>query len=216
MSTNFEFTDLLPELYFEIFDYLDLIDLGNLLMVNKKLNNLIKEYPIKELITNDFKLEFSWSFTSKLWNFNYTISQEKFNSFLNGHLNLRLLKCLKIIAMTIDLELINGLNSLENLEIIYCELNGTELNLSNLKYLEIYGSKICNNNLEINISNLTHLDILKSEESNKLTFNYPLSIKNLESEFNEDMISIFKNVESYVCYSSINENVLQVFSNLKN
>ena len=58
-----ELNDLFKELYPFIFNYLDLNDLGNLLVVNKKLNHLIKQYPIKELIFHNFgRYKNNWMF----------------------------------------------------------------------------------------------------------------------------------------------------------
>ena len=42
--------NLFEELYPFIFKHLNLDDLGNLKMVNKKFNYLVNQYPIKELI----------------------------------------------------------------------------------------------------------------------------------------------------------------------
>ena len=99
-----------------IFKYLNLDDLVNLKLVNKKFNKLINEYPIKECSFSGFRFKLNRRFTDQQWNFNYYLKSNKLNSFLtNSSLNLKWLKYLYISNATIDFKLINQLIKLEYL-----------------------------------------------------------------------------------------------------
>ena len=66
----FKLDNLFEELYPFIFQYLDLNDLNNLLVINKKLNNLVKQYPIKELIfDNGKRIKDNWILINKPINY---------------------------------------------------------------------------------------------------------------------------------------------------
>ena len=229
--------DNLPlELYYKIFEYVDILSLFNLALVSMKFNCIIKEYKIKELIFADDRTKvgsryiskFNWFYINQPINFNFFIDLSKLFILRCSLINLERLKFLKIdyfdCKYVIKMEDINKLNQLEQLEIKYIYLSKMPENrrsrgglvLPKLKVLSIIAEIYSHFKFQVNTPNLESL-YLDCYPLNAIILNCPLvkhlKVKNINSlkDVRFDKLEYLESISSV----GLNLNILARYPNLK-
>lgn len=222
--------DHLPiELLQFIFRHLDLYDLLNCRLVNKKWKFFIDETKIDELILNDKVEDYEnyWFHTRKGLNYKNAIKLDQLCALKAIFFKLEhSLKCLHINEMRRDyesidnFEFINSFSKLEQLDIagLVTYLGDSfHLNLPNLKIFQI-------NNIDYDdegetfepiVLNTPKLEVLKCEQFDYIDVAYPHAIKNLQVKRYIRKCDRFNNLEYFTCSTDLNRDVLSIFRNLK-
>lgn len=183
------------EIYHLIFEYLDIIDLTNCKLVNKKFYKYVKEFRIKELIFYSSKS--CWFYINKPFNCNYRLVHFKISPFLKkSTFNFKFLKYLNIefVDEMFNLTEINKFDKLKVLEIYltnYQNKADNKLALNNLEVLRIDSSKFIQ--IEIDCPKLRSLHYWSF--NNKLIIKHPLKIHFLTTyKYGSDLLK-FSNLE---------------------
>ena len=221
------------ELYQEIFEYLDIEELLNIRLVNKKCKEIIQHFKIRELIFDaSFKYKYNWYFSNRSTLMNNVIKESKLFMLKNSLFNLEFLRRLKIDCLKdnskISLKDINKLFiHLHQLDIYlyFCTKNENRLlDLPNLQILTLAISNSCyeqNYKLRVNAPKLHVLEL--DSQLRFVDFEHPLTIKHLKQNgdfyFN---LRAFKNLEYIEFFSlknyyfkQIKIDLLKMFPNLK-
>ena len=202
--------DELPiELYRFLFGYFELNDLLKMRLLCKKMNEVVNEIGIEELIINQrnlhygFMLKDNWYFKNKSINFKNLISNLK-PSILT-HSSFSRLKCLRIGNVSgndkIRLKDLNRL-SLVQLEIHYdkCSID-SKLSILNLKILVIKSS--IQIRMEIDCPNLRKLS-LDYGTFDLIKFNNLASINHFKTNNYDVNVQKFKNLIYFECNTATN------------
>ena len=217
------------ELYYHIFEHLNLEDLLNLRLVCAKFNYILRGFKIKELVfyDKDFRancFKSNWFYSNQSINFKNVIDTSRLRLLKSSFFNINLRR-LKIIHLNGDCKInLKGLDKfcqLENFEIetdLHYLIN-RRLSSKSLKILKIKLTKLnrkCSNFFEINCPILEALD-LNCDLNVYLKINCLSTIKYLSSYSYLNYFSIFKNLEHLKLYRSteLNWNVISRFSKLK-
>ena len=195
--------DALPvELYQEIFVYLELADVFNLRLVNKRLKGVVSLYRVKELIfETGYKYRYNWSFNRQPINYLNVLPSAKQFILRSAWFDTCGLRSLKISlarhrCYRVKLSHINNLVDLCQLEIdasVY-DPEDNQLVLPQLKALSFSIAGVDElPGLLLDLPKLEQLDLCCSMHG--LTFKHPQTVRQLKVVRYEPMLNIFRNVE---------------------
>lgn len=199
--------DQLPvEVYQYIFKYLEIVDLFDLRLVNKRFNNIVSEFSVKELIfQTGYKFRYNWAFSRRPINYLNVIPAAKQFVLRSGLFRCKGLRYLKISqfhkSRGMKLSHINSFVNLIQLEVdagMYSS-NDHLLNLPKLKVLSFSISYVSKKpGLLFDLPKLEMLDLDCTLHG--VTFKYPQTIKQLKVQKCEPMMNVFRNVERFECF----------------
>ena len=222
--------DNLPyELYQILLKFVDLEDLLELRSVCKKLNQIISEFKIEEMIFSDldYHNDFNWFYINRPMYYKNMIDISTLFLLSTSLINVQHLKCLCIDNIEtnelFDLDKLNKFKQLEHLtlklELPKFKEIKKRLSLPNLKSLSLYCQSFTNEKIEIAIetSKLRALNLNDHLDLSYFKFIHPLTINYLKLNYYESYIEIFKNLEYLECSNVFDKGsiLLSAFSNLK-
>ena len=207
--------DRLPlELYFLIFDYLDLKDVLKLRLLSKLTNEAVRHFKVDELIVNqrnllyDFRLRDNWYFTNrriKLFNWFNCLNSSFLRSASLNFENLRRLRVANVrTTAKISLTDLNRLNRLVQLEIHYDKcLVDDKLCLKDLEILVIKSSVAIRMQIECDRLRSLSFDYGTFEH---VQLSHPERIQNFLTNNYDKSLSRFKRLIYYECNTATNLN----------
>ena len=228
------------ELYETILEYLDLNELLNVRLLNRRFKLVVSEFRIKELIFRDLKKRLcvqhkdNWFHLNKPQNCHAIIDISRIKLLSSSIFKIQNLKRLFISELgingTINLDNVNEFKQLEHLEFSFYlnKINidkNRKLSLSNLKSFSFSFIRISddlknediNSIIEFDTPSLEAIRLSKGSDLVYFKFNNPSTIKYLSLTFYDEDTKIFKNVE-YLCVLveiTISSNFLSKYPNLK-
>lgn len=221
--------DRLPlELFQLIFQNLEITELFDLRLVNKRLNYAVSEFRMKELIfATNYQYRFNWSFSRQSINHLNVLPVTKQFILRSDQFNTKSLRFLKINLSShkyrgVKLSNINQFVHLTQLEIDAGCYSADDclLSLPNLKVLcfAIAGVRQTPG-FTLDLPNLEKLDVL---DLYGVTVKHPLTVKHLKCQYMEPNLACFKNIELLECFhltnpgpKSKNLDLLTIFPQLK-
>lgn len=200
--------------HFYLFKYLDLHDiLLNLRLVSRRLNSIVKSYPIRELsfYKNDYFKDI-WFSTSKSNNFKDLFHFSKLfllKTLSDNFLNLKYLRSLDSNFSQFKIDILNKFTKLQVLELYQLNMDSNGfLQLNDLKAFAVnFVVKMYAVDFKIiaDLPSLYYLNIINYRQlsskhncstiDNKIKFKHPLSIKHLQISSFEKSTKILSDLE---------------------
>ena len=200
---------LLIELYPLIFQYLDIHQLFSCKLVNKKFNQAVRDFKVKELSFSTYRG--CWSFNSRPISNQAYLDASKISILKNPIDNFSHLRCLLLPANNVDIHL-NDINKFSRLELLLIDLYRYEddvhktIALPKLKVLHIYPSKSTEIELDTPMLHSLRCHCSKIDMMNyvryqaKLKFKYPQELKRL---IMETPVPLFEHFEDLSIFTNL-------------